>query len=420
MEVVIPALDEERNIILSLDSIKKQTLQPERVVLVDDGSNDRTAAVADEYAKAIGLNLVVYKRQAPIGKTVTLKRQSRESDADVEFILDGDTALESPNYIERLVFELYQGVGIASACGTILPIKTRARKALFQEPKPREFLKEHPQIVTELDSTWYQRLSRKVISTYRDCLYRYLQRFIYHGEMVFFGSIVNPVGCAVAYRRKYVKELFDEYEPVLGENLTTSEDIFIGFAMADYGYRNIQLADVYARTLEPRFIHWFHQQHNWSSSFLQSCYYFPGLLWSPFKALKRWRWRRRSKKSGVEELRRIKEQYRQAFGRQFTKQYGRPIGWFIFLSAFEKLSFPLLLILMLAMGWWEALLVTLAAETGLFLFTLFVTSKSDRFSSLLKGILITPFRYTSIIIDIVTTFRFFWDVLVTKNRDWRK
>lgn len=420
VDVVIPALEEERNIIVCLDSIKKQTLQPRQIVLVDDGSHDRTTAVAREYAKAIGLDLVSIKRQLSIGKTVTLKRQSRESDSDVEFILDGDTMLESPNYLERLVTELYKGVGIASACGTVLPIRTRDRKALLRDEETQKFLQEHPQITIEPDLKWYHKVSRRIISAYRDCLYKYLQRFIYRGEMVFFGSIINPVGCAVAYRRKYIKELFDTYEPVLGDNLTTSEDIFVGFAMADFGYRNIQLADVYARTLEPRFAPWFLQQHHWSSSFLQSCYYFPALLWSPFKAFKRRRWHKQSKRSGLEEMRQIQEQYRQPFGRQFTNEHGRPIGWFIFLSAFEKFSFPIVLILMFVFQWWEALLVTLAAETALFLFTLFITSKGDRLRTLAKGVLVTPLRYAVILTDVITTLRFIWDVLVAKDKNWRK
>ncbi|MHB1271222.1 MAG: hypothetical protein ACYCZD_00370 [Rhodanobacter sp.] len=54
---------------------------------------------------------------------------------------------------------------------------------------------------------------------------------MYHGQTTFFGGITNPVGCAVAYRREYVADLFDRYEPQFGDNLTNSEDIFIGFAL---------------------------------------------------------------------------------------------------------------------------------------------------------------------------------------------
>ena len=420
VEVVIPALEEERNILVCLNSIKNQTLQPRRVLLVDDGSRDNTATVAREYAEAIGLNLVSIKRQQSIGKTATLRQQSRESDSDVEFILDGDTMLESPNYIERLVYELYGGVGTASACGTVLPIRTRDKKNLLNGEATQKFLEKHPDVSSQPDRKWSQRFSRHLISAYRDCLYRFLQRFIYRGEMVFCGSIVNPVGCAVAYRRKYLKALFDQYEPIMGDNLTASEDIFIGFSMADYGYRNIQLADVYARTLEPRFWQWFLQQHHWSSSFLQCCYYFPALLWSPLKSLKRIRWRKRNQSSEAANKRLIIEKYRQPFGREFTKEYGRSIGWFIFLAMFEKFSFPLVLIVMFAMGWWEMLLVTLAVETALFLIILYVTSTGDRLQTLFKGLLVIPLRYTVILTDIVTIARFFWDLAIAKDREWRK
>jgi hypothetical protein len=75
--------------------------------------------------------------------------------------------------------------------------------------------------------------------------------------------------------------------------LTNSEDIFIGFAMLNEGYRNIQLTDVYARTVEPEAQRLPRQIYLWSSSFLQSCYYFDPMMRSPFKALKRWRMRKR-------------------------------------------------------------------------------------------------------------------------------
>jgi hypothetical protein len=167
--------------------------------------------------------------------------------------------------------------------------------------------------------------------------------------MVFFGSITNPVGCAVAYRRKYIADLFDRYEPIFGDDLTNSEDIFIGFALNHEGYRNIQLQDVQARSEEPEVQRLPRQVYLWSSSFLQSCYYFDALLRTPFKMFKRWRKRKRDKESGVEELRVIKEQYRQPFGEKATKEYGRPIGWAMFLGALEKIGFPTALIIMLVL-----------------------------------------------------------------------
>src|SRR4249919_498398 len=424
VDVVIPAFKEEDNIIHCLASIARQTFAPRNIILVDDGGKDRTVPRAREFAAAAGLNLTVIERASSIGKTPTIKRQAREFDCDVEFILDGDTFLESPDYIERCVQELYQGIGIASACGTILPMRPKDRHALAQTP---EFQRWHGAPTYDdpharrgaLHSAWWS-----ITNIYRECLYLFLQRFVYKGQMVFFGSITNPVGCAVAYRRKYIADLFDHYEPLFGDDLTNSEDIFIGFALNYEGYRNIQLQDVQARSEEPEVQRLPRQIYLWSSSFLQSCYYFDALLRTPFKAVKRWRKTRRDKASGeaqrIAEMRKIKEQYRQPFGRQYTLDYGRPIGWAMFLSAFEKIAFPTALVIMLILRMWEALAVTLVAELAVSMTVLFVVSRGARIATVLKGIAITPLRYGLMVADTLTILRFATDLWITGNRKWRK
>jgi len=248
----------------------------------------------------------------------------------------------------------------------------------------------------------------------------YLQKFIYRGQMAFFGSILNPVGCAVAYRRKYVKDLFDYYEPILGDDLTNSEDIFIGFALVNQGYRNIQLTDVYARSEEPEARALPRQLYMWSSSFLQSCYYFDILLFSPFKAIKRFRQRRRAKKARVDEKRNIKEQYRQPFGMEYTKKYGRPLGWVFLMSAIEKVFFPAILLIMMIMGIWGIVGLTLLAETILALIILSIVTKGRRIEYFFKMLIISPMRYLAVLFDLVTMVRFFADLWIFRRRAWRK
>ncbi|MGO4550837.1 glycosyltransferase [Lysobacter sp. 2RAF19] len=420
VDVVIPAFKEEDNIIHCLASIARQTMRPRHIILVDDGGRDATVPRAREYAAAAGLDLTVIERASSIGKTPTIKRQAREFDSDVEFILDGDTFLESTNYIERCVQELYQGVGIASACGNILPMRPKNRHALAQTP---EFQRWHGA------PTWDDPHARRgrlhglwwwITNSYRECLYLFLQRFVYKGQMVFFGSITNPVGCAVAYRRKYIADLFDRYEPLFGDDLTNSEDIFIGFALNNEGYRNIQLQDVLARSEEPEVQRLPRQVYLWSSSFLQSCFYFDSLVRTPFRVFKTWRKRRRDRESGVEELRVIKEQYRQPFGDKTTKQYGRPIGWALFLGSIEKVGFPAALIIMLALQMWEPLAVTVIAEMVVSLTVLAIVAKGQRLEIAAKGVLVTPLRYFLMLADTVTMARFATDLWITGNRKWRK
>ena len=420
VDVVIPAFKEEDNIIHCLASLARQTKKPRNIILVDDGGKDETVPRAREYAEAVGLPLVVIERASSIGKTPTIKRQSREFDSDVEFILDGDTYLESPEYIERCVQELYQGVGIASACGTVLPMRPKNRHELAQTPEFRQWhgaqtYDDPHKRRGALHSIWWW-----ITNTYRECLYMFLQRFVYKGQMTFFGSITNPVGCAVAYRRQYVKDLFDKYEPLFGDDLTNSEDIFIGFALNNEGYRNIQLQDVTARSEEPEVQRLPRQVYLWSSSFLQSCYYFDPLLRTPFKLFKRMRKKREEKQSGVANLRKIAEQYRQPFGEKYTLEYGRPIGWAMFLGAMEKIGFPTALIIMMILRMWEPLAVTLLAEVSISLAVLFVVGKGQRLAMVFKGLLMTPVRYAMIIADAITISRFAGDLWITGNRKWRK
>ena len=424
VDVVIPAYKEEDNIVHCLASIARQTRQPRHVILVDDGGKDQTVPRAREYAAAVGLNLIVIERNSSIGKTPTIKRQAREFDSDVEFILDGDTFLESRDYIERCVQELYQGVGIASACGVIEPVRLKDRAELARTPEFQRWAGAAEYRDAHAARSLPRRIAWWMTNVYRECLYTFLQRFVYRGQMVFFGGITNPVGCAVAYRRQYVKNLFDRYEPIFGDDLTNSEDIFIGFALNNEGYRNIQLQDVIARTEEPEAQRLPRQTYLWSSSFLQSCYYFDHLLRTPFRVFKRMRKNHRDQRSGeaerIAEMRKVQEQYRQPFGERFSQEYGRPIGWAMFLSALDKIFFPAALIIMMILRLWEPLAVTIIAEMVVSLVVLVAVAKGARLSMLGKALLVTPMRYLLMFLDLQTIGRFATDLWITGNRKWRK
>ena len=425
VDVVIPALNEAINIPLCLESLSRQTFKPDRIILIDDGSTDGTIDNAREVAAGCGLNLTTIHRRAPIGKTPTVKRQSRESDADVEFILDADTVLESPDYIARTVEELYKAVGIASACGVVLSMRYKDRSSAWKSAVLKRFLEVHPDTRLQPSENVVIRVQMALTSLYRECRYMFRQRFVYVGQMKFFGSIVHPVGCAVAYRRKYVKDLFDHYEPILGDDLTNSEDIFIGFALINHGYRNIQLRDVICRSQEPPLRKLPRQFYMWSSSFLQSCFYFNSLAGTPFRAIARFRhkWREKHTEEGraILEKRKVLEPYREPFGDRFTDDYGRPIGWSIFLSLIEKIAFPVILLGMCLAAAWHALLYTVLLESFFAVLILTIVAPAGhKMGFMLKGILVTPIRYSGLVYDFTTTVRVAADLWVRKDKRWRK
>jgi glycosyltransferase involved in cell wall biosynthesis len=424
VDVVIPSFNEESNIPLCLAALARQTRRPTRIILVDDGSRDRTIEYAQTFCDLNGMDLITIRRAHSIGKAPTLKRQSREFDSDVEFILDGDTVLESDNYIDRVVEELYKGAGIASACGTVLPLRDRDRRAMLETGALKRFLNAHPEATIYPKVGWFHHLQRGITDIYRDVLYFFLQKFVYLGQMAFFGGILNPVGCAVAYRRNVLKTIvFDHYEPILGDDLTNSEDIFIGFAMNDNGYRNIQVTDVYARSQEPEIGRVPGQIYLWSSSFLQSCYYFDALMKSPFKAFKRYRRKKKEAnelKAGLADMRVHPEQYRQPFGIDYTLKYGRPIGWVLFMSAFEKVAFPTTLLIMILLQLWEPLAITLIAETTFTTSLLVLVARGRRLEYFFKSLMVMPLRYAALLFDLVTIGRFAADLWIFRNRRWHK
>ncbi len=250
-------------------------------------ARDLTASRARRFGDVYGLDLLVITRLTSVGKTPSIKEQARALDSDVLFVLDADTILESDTYIERTVQDLHQGIGIASACGSILPLREKDRRAADESAILRAWLDASPSYRPARRKNWLRRLASATTNVYREVLYLYLQRFVFRGQMAVFGTVSNPAGCAVAYRRAYLEALFDSVEPVLGDDLTNSEDIFIGLAMVNEGYRNIQVTDVCARTVEPEIQRVPRQLYLWSSAFLQSSFYFDGLFRSPFKALRR-------------------------------------------------------------------------------------------------------------------------------------
>jgi len=424
IDVVIPALNEEQTIVLCLASIANQTRKPTRIILVDDGSKDRTVELAQAFVKEIGLDLIIIKREHPIGKTPTLKRQSRESDSDVEFILDADTILESENYIERVVQELYQGAGIASACGTVLPLNTKSRSRAIGDPRTKKFLAKRALVYAYPDGDLLSKPQHLLTDWYREILYFYLQKFIYLGQITFFGSIVNPVGCAVAYRRNILKEVvFDKYEPILGDDLTNSEDIFIGFTFLDHGYRNIQVMDVYARSQEPLILNLPRQQYLWSSAFLQSCFYFKALVKTPLRVFKQYKKAQFSKSPegrSIVQKRKIVEAYRQAFGTNITQIYGRPMGWVVFFALLEKITFPVVLLIMIALRLWEPLLITVIAESTFTILVLVYLANGHRIEYFFKALITTPIRYALVFVDAFTMIGFLFDLFILKDRSWRK
>jgi glycosyltransferase involved in cell wall biosynthesis len=417
VDVVIPAYNERATIALCLASVMRQTIKPNSVTVIDDGSEDDTAAIAEAFAAANNVAVRVIRRRRSIGKTPGVKIESRNLEGDVEFILDADTVLMSEDYIEKVVSQLYRVPGIASACGLVYPLRERDREALSQLDSMQRLREQQPQLNLSPTRSPLKRLAKGIGSFYRDVMYQFIQMFFYAGAQNLLGSSANPVGCAVAYRREYLKELFDLYEPGMGDDMTSSEDIFFGAAFIAHGYHNNQIQTVIARSDEPEIQQIPRQLVKWTSAWLQTAYHLPDMLLSPFRFIKRYRHNRQN--AEVAQKRHVVDGYRQPFGMQYSKQLGRPGGWIIFFAIFEKISFTMVLVILLAIGAWWPLAITIAAETLLYTMLLIFFSKGRRLEYAVKGILVTPLRYGMLIVDFITFSRFLFDLAIAR-RGWRK
>ena len=180
------------------------------------------------------------------------------------------------------------------------------------------------------------------------------------------------------------------------------------------------MRDVRCESLEPKLSALPRQLYLWSSSFLQSQYYFKGLPLSIFRLVKGMLTGKRGQSASQDaERRQIQEQYRAPWGEQHTLRFGRRLGLLDLLSIFEKVTYPVILIL-LAIFSPRLALFTVALEASLCtLGTLVVADSGARFRSAAMMLATTPIRLLSLGVDLAAVLKYLLD-LATGNRTWRK
>jgi glycosyltransferase involved in cell wall biosynthesis len=125
--IIIPAYNEERFIQRTLDSLLAQTHLPDKIIVVDDNSNDSTAAIVESYNSAL-IRLVKNHSQAenvPGAKVIRAFKKGLSiidvDDFDVVCKFDADLIFPV-DYLERIVtrFRESENLGMISGHCTIL------------------------------------------------------------------------------------------------------------------------------------------------------------------------------------------------------------------------------------------------------------------------------------------------------------
>jgi cellulose synthase/poly-beta-1,6-N-acetylglucosamine synthase-like glycosyltransferase len=324
---------------------------------------------------------------------------------DQILIFDADTILED-DYIEKMIIPHYNGK-VSCSYGIVKPLN-RDYKRKFYKDVVEPLVSKMDEKSEELSSQSTSKLSKIVSSDnmevkgsfsnlsyyinewpvvkYREALYSMDQYFIKATQTRMLNTTLFPIGCGVLYDVKKLGKVFDKYESSLGDNLTTSEDIFVGFEFCNTGYINCQVRSTHMWTTEPKIKRLPPQLVLWSSSFVQSAYYFGNMT-------KRFRRKKDSEK---------------------------PFGLFILPQIFEKITYPLVLIYMAYMIEPMWCVATLAFEfITFFLLAYFSTPAKER-NGLAKSLVVAePIRLMSIPVDFYILYMFCKD-LIKGNRNWRK
>ena len=113
VDILVPAYNAERFLAAALDSVLTQTFSDWRIVLVDDGSQDGTAAIAQAYAARLGPRML-YLHQENRGLPASRNTAIRHSDAELLALLDADD-LWLPNRLAESVkvFDHSRRVGLS-------------------------------------------------------------------------------------------------------------------------------------------------------------------------------------------------------------------------------------------------------------------------------------------------------------------
>ncbi len=106
--VIVAAYNEERHIAQCLESLLQQSYSPIEIIVVDDGSTDRTAEVIREF-KSVRLI-----SQEHLGKATAINRAAAEAQGEIIFFLDGDMFFEK-GYVALMVKPIISGDCIGTA-----------------------------------------------------------------------------------------------------------------------------------------------------------------------------------------------------------------------------------------------------------------------------------------------------------------
>lgn len=98
ISIIIPAKNEEATLPKLLESLAAQTMRPDEIIVMNSHSTDRTAEIANSFAKKIPVKVYDAKTK---GATAARNEGAAKTSADYLVFIDADVSLP-PNFIEKM------------------------------------------------------------------------------------------------------------------------------------------------------------------------------------------------------------------------------------------------------------------------------------------------------------------------------
>ncbi|MBF0317114.1 MAG: glycosyltransferase [Nitrospirae bacterium] len=125
--ITIGVYNEEENIARLIDSLLNQTKKPDEIIIVDDGSVDRTGEIINSYAGRYSIVRYIYQENA--GPATARNRAWKSTEADICVFTDGD-CVAATNWLEELL-KPFSDETVAATGGTYETLNASSVLAAF-------------------------------------------------------------------------------------------------------------------------------------------------------------------------------------------------------------------------------------------------------------------------------------------------
>ena len=220
--VVIPAFNEEKSIVHTINSIKNQSVAIERIIVVDDCSTDNTS----EIAASQGVEVVrTSKNQGT--KAMAQNYVLAMVETDLMVTIDADTVLHRDAILNTLPY--FNDELTASVCGFVIPQKI---KTVWERGRFIEYM---------------------------------FGLSIFKSAQMNAGAIIVSSGCFSVFRTKHVKDMGGFQARTMAEDMDLTWEFLI------HGYHIHYAPDSYCYPLDPPTYKIFKSQvERWYRSFFQN------------------------------------------------------------------------------------------------------------------------------------------------------